>query len=88
MGRATLVLAMSLLVVTAAQMAVADARPTIHFTAHERSACRSESFRFCAYTYPSKRDLVGCLQSHQSSLGNACSRALYRGVSERPSLSH
>ena len=82
-----MILATSLLA-AAAPMGVADAQPAIHFSSQERSACRSESFRYCAHTYPSKRDLVGCLQSHRSSLGNACSQALYHGVSERPSLSH
>lgn len=66
----------------------AEAKPKIHFTSHERSACRSESIRYCTHTYPNKRDLVGCLQSHSSSLGNACRKALYHGVSRRPSLSH
>lgn len=66
----------------------AAAKPTLHFSAHERRACRSEAIRFCAHTYPNKRDAINCLQAHMSQLGDRCRSALKSGVSARPSVSH
>lgn len=83
-----LVAASWLIVGSLAAAGSVDAKPVLHFSSRERSACSGDAIRYCASTFPSKRALVSCLQSHRSSLGRSCRRALYRGVSERPSLSH
>ena len=68
--------------------AAVPAQARLHFSSRERAACRTDAIRYCASTYPNRRRLVNCLQSHRSSLGNRCERALVHGVDERPSLSH